>query len=126
MKMINKGIWAFALTLAAFNFGQGIAVAQEPVAGKFTLPHDVHWQSAIVPAGDYAFSVQPRNLVVLRKISNRPTTFVLMGQDAEPAKPSAESNLLLVSRAGNTFVKSMQVPESGLLLNFTVPRDFRK
>ena len=58
MKSIRKFAYAAVLTLSALNFAPSLASAQDE-GGKFTLPHEVLWQNAVVPAGEYRFSLQP-------------------------------------------------------------------
>ena len=36
------------------------ASAQNAFQGKFTLPNDVRWANATLPAGDYSFSLSSR------------------------------------------------------------------
>src|SRR5258708_25370433 len=50
MKTIRRFAYAAVLTLSALNFTPSLAFAQD-AAGTFTLPHEVHWQNAVVPAG---------------------------------------------------------------------------
>ena len=124
MKTLSKWAGIVAVTLVALNLGHSTASAQEARREKFTLPHEVHWQNAIVPAGEYAFSIEPRgvtDLLVLHKIGSSAASFIMLGQEAEPGKSSAGGDLVLVSRAGSSFVRSMQLPDSGLRLSFVVP-----
>jgi len=46
--------------------------------------------------------------------------------DAEPAKPSDISKLLLVSRASGSFVSAMELPDVGITLHFIVPPEGRR
>ncbi|HZW95416.1 MAG TPA: hypothetical protein VFF64_20870 [Candidatus Eremiobacteraceae bacterium] len=59
MKSIRRFVYAALLVLSALNFAPSLASAQD-AAGTFTLTHEVHWQSAIVPAGKYRFSTETR------------------------------------------------------------------
>jgi hypothetical protein len=56
MKTIRRFAYAVVLTLSALNFAPSLASAQE-AAGTFTLAHEVHWQNAVVPAGEYRFTI---------------------------------------------------------------------
>jgi hypothetical protein len=59
------------LTLSALNFAPSLASAQD-AAGTFTLTHEVHWQNAVVPAGNYRFTMGasgPSELLTLTKIT---------------------------------------------------------
>ena len=81
---IRKCIYAAVLVLSALNFAPSLASAQDE-SGRFTLPHQVRWQNAIVPAGDYSFTLQSvgsSEMLTLRKISGAPASYMLMANDA--------------------------------------------
>lgn len=128
MKSIRKFAYATLLMLSALNFVPSLASA-ENAAGTFTLTHEVHWQNAIVPAGTYRFSIEargPSEILTLRKISGSGAGFMLLASDTENSKPSDHEQLVVVSRAGGSFVSTMQLPESGLTLHFAVPAETRE
>lgn len=129
MNTIRRFAYAAALTLSsALNFAPTLASAQD-ARGTFKLAHDVHWQNNLVPAGEYAFSVEskgPSELLLLRKISGTSAGFLMFINDAEPAKPSDISKLLLVSRPGGSFVSAMELPDVGITLHFIVPPEARE
>ena len=57
MKSIRKFAYATALMLSSLNFAPSLASAQD-AAGTFTLTHEVYWQNAIVPSGEYRFTME--------------------------------------------------------------------
>jgi len=57
MKSIRKFAYAAVFTLSVLSFAPSLASAQDE-GGSFTLTHEVLWQNAVVPAGDYKFSLQ--------------------------------------------------------------------
>jgi hypothetical protein len=124
MKTIRNYVYATALAVAALNLVPSLASALEPVHGKFTLTHEVHWGGAIVPAGDYAFSYAPDNgsrTLTISKLSGARASYMLLVPNTDDAKPSDTSRLLLVATPGGSYVSSMQLPEFGMTLHFTVP-----
>ena len=128
MKTIRRFVYAAALTISALNFAPTLASAQD-ARGTFKLAHEVHWQNNLVPAGEYAFTVEskgPSELLLLRKISGTSAGFMMLIHDAEPATPSQISKLLLVSRPGGSFVSTMELPDVGITLHFTVPPEARE
>src|SRR5438309_8648597 len=56
MNVIRKLIYTAVMAVSALNLAPSMAAAQEPARGRFTLTHDVFWETAKVPAGDYSFS----------------------------------------------------------------------
>lgn len=125
MKSIRMFAYAAALTLSALNFAPSQASAQE-AAGAFTLTHEVHWQNTVVPAGKYHFTIGangPEATLTLRKESGRSAGFMVMVTDIDASKPSDSSRLVVVSGPNGSFVSTMQLPEFGVTLRFTVPKE---
>jgi hypothetical protein len=128
VKSIRKFAYAAVLTLSAFNFAPSLASAQD-AGGSFTLAHEVHWQNAIVPAGKYRFTIEssgPAEMLTLRKVSGTDMGFMLMATATEDSQPSDVSQLVVVSRSGESFVSAMQLPEFGVTLHFVVPAETRQ
>jgi hypothetical protein len=124
MKSIRRFAYAVVLTLTTLNFTPSLASAEEPARGRFTLTHEVHWQNAVVPAGEYRFSFEPNGsagLLTLQKLDGTGEGFMLLVHDTEEAKPSDLSRLLLESTPEGTYVSAMQLPEFGMTLYFTAP-----
>jgi hypothetical protein len=128
MKSIRNFAYAAVLTLSALNFAPSLASAQD-AAGTFRLTHDVHWQNAVVPAGEYRFTLGadgPAEMLTLRKTSGSAAGFMLLVSDVGVSQPSDLSQLVVVSRAHGSFVSRMQLPEFGLTLHFAVPAETRE
>jgi hypothetical protein len=128
MNSIRKFAYATVLTLSALNLAPSLASAQD-AAGTFTLSHEVHWQNAVVPAGEYRFTLDPSgpaDMLTLRKISGGGKGFIMLVTDTETSKPSDLSRIVMVSRSSGSFVKEMQLPEFGVTLRFAVPAETRE
>jgi hypothetical protein len=128
MNSIRRFVYAAALVLSALTFTPGLASAQD-AAGTFTLTHEVRWQKAIVPAGKYRFTVAASDraeVLTLRRLDGSGAVFLLLVTDTENSQPSDDSRLVVVSRPSGSFVSTMQLPESGLTLHFTVPSEPRE
>ncbi len=124
--MISIRKFAFAVLLAAttLNFAPSLASAQEPASGKFTLTHDVRWSNAIVPAGTYKFTYNPEAvspILLLSKLSGSPATYMILVHGADEINASSSNRLTLKITADGSYVKSMELPEFGMMLNFPVP-----
>jgi hypothetical protein len=128
MKSIRKFVYAALVMLSALNFAPTFASAQD-AAGTFTLTHEVHWQSAIVAAGKYRFSTEtrgPSEMLRLRNVSGSGASFMLLVPNTEASQPSDLSQIVLITRSSGSYVSTMQLPESGLTLHFTVPTGTRE
>ncbi|MGA7928499.1 MAG: hypothetical protein WCA20_21210 [Candidatus Sulfotelmatobacter sp.] len=129
MKSIQRFAYAAVLTLSALNLAPSLASAQD-AAGTFTLPHEVHWQNAVVPAGKYRFTIAshgPAEMLTLCKIGGSGAGFMMLVVDTEDSKPSSDvSELVMVPRSSGSFVSTMQLPEFGVTLHFAVPAETRE
>jgi len=124
MTNIRKFVYATLLALSALSFAPTLASAQEPARGQFTLPHEVHWQNAVVPAGEYRFSFEAdgaMGMLTLSRMSGRRAGFVFLVNGTDEAKPSDRSQLVLETTPGGSYVTTMQLPEFGMTLHFPVP-----
>jgi len=125
MTTIRKFVYTMLLALSTLSFEPALASAQEPARGQFTLPHDVHWQNALVPAGEYRFSYQADGamgmLTLSRVSSGRRAGFLFLVSNTDEAKPSDVSRLVLESTREGSYVTTMQLPEFGMTLHFPVP-----
>jgi hypothetical protein len=128
MKTIRRFAYAVVLTLSALNFAPSLASAQE-AGGTFTLPHEVHWQNAVVPAGEYRFTIGvdgPAEMLTLHKLNGPAASFMLLVTDTEVSPPSdLISQLVVVAQANERFVTTMRLPEFGMTLHFAVPDETR-
>ena len=123
MTNIRKFVYATLLALSAL--APTLASAQEPARGEFKLPHDVHWQNAVVPAGEYRFSFEAdgaMGMLTLSRISGPRGGFIFLVSNTDEVKPSTDlSRLVLEITPGGSYVTTMQLPEFGVTLHFPVP-----
>jgi len=120
----RKFVYAALLAVTSLHFAPTLATAQESAHGNFTLAHEVHWQNAVVPAGQYRFSLDgdgPSGLLTLTKISGSRTGFLFMVHNRDEVKPSKVNLLVLESTPDGSYVRAMQLPEFGVTLHFPVP-----
>jgi hypothetical protein len=120
---IRKFVYAALLAVTSLGFVPTLASAQE-AHGKFTLTHDVHWQTALVPAGEYRFSFDangPAGVLVLSKLSGARGGFLMTVHDTDEIRGSGPGLLLLESTSGGSYVSALQLPEVGMTLRFVVP-----
>jgi|HubBroStandDraft_5_1064220.scaffolds.fasta_scaffold289867_1 hypothetical protein len=128
MNSLRRFTYITVLTLSALNFAPSLASAQN-AAGTFTLAHEVRWQNAIVPAGQYRFTIGgsgPSEVLTLSKLSGSGAGFMLLVTDVDNSQSSGPSRLVLVSRPSGDFVSTMQLPEFGVTLHFAVPSETRE
>ncbi len=120
MKTIQKQT-AVKLLVAALVVSclfAGIASAEPRFVGKFTLPYEVHWGHAVLPAGEYILRIDtlvwPVRAIVQAKSGKREQVNVIAIALADNEKgPSA----LFITRVGNQCrVRTLNLAELGQLL----------
>jgi len=123
MRSLSIYMYAALLAFTTLNFAPTTVSAQESARGKFTLSHSVHWQNAVVPAGEYEFWFQSDGARVLwlNKLSGPRTSFMFLVSDEADSKPADVSRIVLQSTPAASYVSAMQLPEFGMTLRFTVP-----
>jgi hypothetical protein len=123
MKSICKFAYAALLAMSALYFAPTPASAQDE-GGKFTLPHAVRWQSSMVPAGDYRFSLQsmgPHEMLKLTKMTGTTASFMLLVNNTEAGTSSPMSRLLISSEGGTSYASAMELPQFEVTLHFAPP-----
>jgi hypothetical protein len=126
MTSIRKFIYVSLLALTTISFVPSLAMAQAPANGSFTLAHEVHWQNAVVPAGDYKFKYElngASSVLVLSKLSGARTAYLFLVRDTEELKSTGVNQLVLASTAEGKYVSAMKLPEFGITLHFRVPTE---
>jgi hypothetical protein len=122
LSFVRKYIYAALLALSAMNFAP-TAAAQINLHGKFILPHDVHWESSIVPAGEYQFSIQSDTIEVLRldELTGAHAGFTFIVRETQAPERKAVSRIMLETTAAGSYVTAMELPAYGRTLSFKVP-----
>jgi hypothetical protein len=124
MTTIRRYTYAALLTLSMFAMAPTLASGQS-ARGAFTLPHEVHWQNGVIPAGEYHFKTEPKGpsaMLVLSRVSGTPAGFMILVNETHEIPETKEANrITLVSRRGASYVSAMDLPEIGLTLRFATP-----
>jgi len=105
---------------------QPTLAAAEDARGSFTLSHEVHWQKVVLRPGNYTFTVRsygPSDFLTLRRTDGTGPEAMLMAQDVETPKLNEGSRLVLVSRGGQSFVSTLDLPNYDITLRFVVPAE---
>ncbi len=101
--------------LASICLTAGLLGAAD-VTGSFTLPSQTQWGSAVLPAGDYTFTLDHATLdgqIVLKRQPKGPSAVVL-AQGMNPAGSSGASSMRIV---GNR-VRSLYLAPAGLTYSY--------
>jgi len=129
MKTIRHFGYAAILAAAVLNYAPSQASAEEPSRGHFKLAHEVRWENAVVPAGEYAFSYDPDGLspvLTISKMDGPRASFMLMVPARDVSSGKDSNALVLESTSAGIYVSTLRLPESGVTLHFRVPRPAEK
>ena len=111
-----------AVALAAVCTNAIPAFAQNAFQGSFTLPTEVRWQGATLPAGEYTFtmkSVTAPNLIVLDGPNGSSFVSAIVGDRDKISGPSV---LIVEHRTGMSIVRELYMAQLGLRLRYAVPK----
>jgi hypothetical protein len=89
-----------------------VANAQPSFVGKFTLPYEVHWDSAVLPAGEYSIRMDSAaGPAVIRWASGSREVYTRFRIIADSEKGGAY--LTLTTQGNERRVRSVNLPELG-------------
>ena len=119
MKAIRFNDWLRVLVLAGFVacLTGGVASAQD-FKGSFTLPFEARWGSAILPAGDYTFKMDMVRAPFLAQIYGKDGSVLVLAQSVTDRANPAQSELILVPRAGKYTVRALNLAGVGLVFSY--------
>jgi hypothetical protein len=129
MKTLRHFGYSAILAATVLNYAPSLASAEEPSRGRFKLMHEVRWENAVVPAGEYAFSYDPDSIspvLTITKTDGPRASFMLMVPAKDESSAKDSNALVLESTSAGIYVSTMRLPESGVTLHFWVPRPAEK
>lgn len=94
--------------------------AQNAYQGKFTLPAEVHWGSATLPAGDYTFTLPSAGSPYTLYIRGQAASAVVMAVTTDRVA-SEHAQLNLVNIAEVETVQTFDAPELGVTFVYWTP-----
>jgi hypothetical protein len=125
MKSMRKFPLTKAFFLAVAAMAVSVAAAQAQTAtGKFTLAHKVRWAGAVLPPGEYAFSLDSQNppsRVTVRQVDGSMVA-ILLPQVISDDNLAGSSSLVLRDEGGESVVKALRLTAIGVALHFSSPK----
>jgi hypothetical protein len=121
MKSIRKASLLKVLVLFVGALGvSAVPASAQSTRGTFTLGHKVRWGTAVLPAGDYEFSVDTQTWparVMVRELGGA-TSAMILPQAYSDQKLTGGSTLVIEKEAGESVVSSLKLGNVGLALEF--------
>jgi len=116
----NRMLVVATFALAAI-FTSATPAAAQAFKGSFTLAHEVRWQKATLPAGDYTFeikSVSVPSLITLKGPNGSSFIPALVAND----RVSEQSMLVIETRGSISAVTELRLSSIGRTLRYAAPK----
>jgi hypothetical protein len=117
----NRMLVIASFALAAIFASATPAAAQQAFKGSFTLTHEVRWQNATLPAGDYTFemkSVNGPSLITLKGPNGSRFIPALVAND----KVIEQSMLVIETHGSISAVRELRLSSIGRSLRYAAPK----
>jgi hypothetical protein len=125
MKSIRGFLLSKVFVLAMAVMGASVIPAHAQTAnGTFSLTHKVRWAGAVLPPGDYAFSLNSERSparVTVRQV-NGPMVAILLPKAISDDDLTGTSTLILQDAGGESVVSTLRLKCIGLTLEFPTPK----
>ena len=106
--------------VALTTFARG----QEP-SGRFTLPYAARCGTAVLPAGEYRYSIDLSSstpITTLPKSAPNPAGFMLMAASTSEVSSNEPGRLVVERVAGERVVTDMYVHDLSLAIRYAAPK----
>ena len=121
-----KSVRILLLAVLAAGLSASLASAQE-YQGKFTLPFEARWGSAVLPAGDYTFRVNAGEAPCMVSVSQeRQIVALILTSSTTRGEVAGSSALIAVRGAGSYHIRALQLAEAGVVLEYSPPKAERQ
>jgi hypothetical protein len=117
----NRMLVITAFALAAVCATATPATAQGVYKGSFTLPREVRWQNATLPAGNYTFEMKSLEASSLIRL-NGPKGSQFIPALVANEKTSEQSMLVIETRGSVSAVTELRLSGIGRSLRYATPK----
>ena len=125
MKSIRRFSFLKVLLLAiAAMSASAIPTHAQTTTGTFSLAHKVRWANAVLPPGDYVFSLSSEDSparITIRQVGG-PIVAMLLPQSVSADDFVGSSSLVLHQEGGESFVSMLRLKNVGMALEFASPK----
>jgi len=109
-----------AFALAAVFASAVPASAQVAFRGTFTLHHQIRWQNATLPPGDYTFEMKSLASTLITLKGPRGAQYITASVADEKALD--KSMLVIENRGNQSCVRELRLAPIGRALRYSVPK----
>jgi len=120
MTLRNRMLAIAAFVLTAVFASAVPASAQVAFRGAFTLHHQIRWQNATLPAGDYTFEMKSLASRLITLKGPRGARYITASVADE--NTLANSMLVIENRGKQSCVRELRLAPIGRTLRYSVPK----
>jgi hypothetical protein len=108
---------ALTALLAACLLASSANAQLSALEGKFSLPHEAHWGTAVLPAGDYLLSIRTTGSPTILTIQDAKTGrwVAMVAPQFRRTTTARETALLISARGSQRVIHSFRVAELGVV-----------
>ncbi len=117
----NRILAITAIALIGLCASAAPASAQNAFKGSFTLPDDVRWANASLPAGDYTFVLKSSSLPAQIVLQGPNGSVIIMTSATDQRNDGDSSNLTIERRGASRFVRDIYLADLGVHLRYSMP-----
>jgi hypothetical protein len=117
-----ESVKTIAMAVGILCVSAGLASAQSAIKGEFTLPSEIHWGRAVLPAGQYSFNLPSMRAPQIIQVRGEGVNVMLMVQAAGDRPTPTDSALVLVRQGDKSVVRSLRLAPLGTSLYFAAPK----
>ena len=120
---VRKAIYVLTLGLSLFP-GHAMADSESQVMqGKFQLTSEARWETAVLPPGSYSFVVEDQGAFAILRVRDERRVVAAFICHEHPGASVSEKDFLTLERDGTeAVIRSLDLPELGVVLNFSNPK----
>jgi hypothetical protein len=118
----NRILTLVAVGLLCIGFSASASQAQAVYKGSFTINHDIRWQDATMPAGEYTFTVESTTRSKPVLVTGPAGTVFQLPLVTSQGKIGGPSVLKLEWRGDVLCVREMDLAEVGLNIRYHLPK----
>jgi len=111
MKKALNVLKLWVVTAVAASALGGVASAQSPVKGSFTLPYEVHWGKAVLAPGAYTITMDSTRGPATIRTSTGAGRALVLARSVDKAMTDQPTALLISKRENQRIVRSFNYRE---------------
>lgn len=121
--VVRKAVYLMALGLSLIP-GSALADSESRVMqGKFQLTSEARWETAVLPPGSYSFVVEDDGPFAIIRVRNEKHVVAAFICHEHPGARLSGQDFLTLERDGTeTVIRSLDVPELGVVFKFGFPK----